>query len=43
MTNSDLEDPTTIDEHGSSLYAVNARFSTPPGPNVEYWVTRLRR
>jgi hypothetical protein len=43
MTNSDLEDPTTIDEHGSSLYAVNARFSTPPGPDVEYWVTQLRR
>jgi hypothetical protein len=43
ITNGDLDDPTTIDEHGSSLYAVNARFSTPPGPNVAYWVTRLRR
>jgi hypothetical protein len=43
ITNTDLDDPTTIDEHGSSLYAVNARFSTPPGPDVEYWVTRLRR
>jgi sugar lactone lactonase YvrE len=43
ITSSDLDDPTTIDEHGSSLYAVNARFSTPPGPNVPYWVTQLRR
>jgi hypothetical protein len=43
ITNSDLDDPTTIDAHGSRLYAVNARFSTPPGPDVEYWVTQLRR
>jgi hypothetical protein len=43
ITDSDLDDPTTIDEHGSRLYAVNARFSTPPGPDVEYWVTKLRR
>jgi hypothetical protein len=43
ITNPDLDDPTTIDEHGSRLYAVNARFSTPPGPDVEYWVTKLRR
>jgi hypothetical protein len=43
ITNPDLDDPTTIDEHGSRLYAVNARFSTPPGPDVEYWVTQLRR
>jgi outer membrane protein assembly factor BamB len=43
ITNADLDDPTTIDAHGSRLYAVNARFSTPPGPDVEYWVTQLRR
>jgi hypothetical protein len=43
ITNTDLDDPTTIDQHGSRLYAVNARFSTPPGPDVEYWVTQLRR
>jgi hypothetical protein len=43
ITSSDLDDPTTIDEHGSRLYAVNARFSTPPGPDVEYWITQLRR
>jgi hypothetical protein len=33
--------PTTIDEHGKSLYAVNARFTTPPRPDVEYWVTQV--
>ena len=43
ITNPDLDDPTTVDEHGSRLYAVNARFSTPPGPDVPYWVTKLRR
>jgi hypothetical protein len=43
ITSSDLDDPTTIDAHGSRLYAVNARFSTPPGPDVEYWITQLRR
>ena len=43
ITDSDLDDPTTIDAHGSRLYAVNARFSTPPGPDVEYWITKLRR
>jgi len=43
ITDADLDDPTTIDEHGSRLYAVNARFSTPPGPEVPYWVTKLRR
>lgn len=43
ITSSDLDDPTTVDAHGSRLYAVNARFSTPPGPDVEYWITQLRR
>jgi sugar lactone lactonase YvrE len=43
ITNPGLDDPTTIDRFGRSLYAVNARFSTPPGPDVEYWVTKVRR
>jgi hypothetical protein len=43
ITSSDLDDPTTVDEHGRRLYVVNARFSTPPGPDVPYWVTQLRR
>ena len=43
ITNPGLDDPTTIDRFGRSLYTVNARFSTPPGPNVPYWVTKVRR
>jgi sugar lactone lactonase YvrE len=35
--------PTTIAEHGSRLYAVNARFGTPPTPDTEYWVTQIRK
>jgi sugar lactone lactonase YvrE len=38
-----LDDPTTIDEFGNRLYAVNARFSTPPQPDTRYWVTQLRK
>jgi sugar lactone lactonase YvrE len=36
-----LDIPTTIAEFGNSLYAVNARFNTPPGPTVDYWVTKV--
>jgi sugar lactone lactonase YvrE len=39
--NSGFDVPTTIAEHGSRLYAVNARFSTPPDPATEYWVTQF--
>jgi sugar lactone lactonase YvrE len=35
--------PTTIAEFGHSLYAVNARFTTPPGPSTDYWITRVRK
>jgi hypothetical protein len=38
-----LDIPTTIAEHGSRLYAVNARFSTPPTPSTEYWITQLAK
>jgi sugar lactone lactonase YvrE len=38
-----LDDPTTIDEFGRRLYAVNARFTTPPTPETPYWVTQLRK
>jgi sugar lactone lactonase YvrE len=40
ITNPGLDDPTTIDRFGRFLYAVNARFTTPGGP--EYWVTKVR-
>jgi hypothetical protein len=33
--------PTTLARHGSRLYAVNARFSTPPTPTTDYWVTQF--
>ena len=39
----DFDVPTTIDELGSRLYAVNARFTTPPEPDTDYWVTRVHK
>lgn len=35
--------PTTIAEHGNALYAVNARFTTPPDPDTEYHVVRVAK
>ena len=35
--------PTTIARFGDSLYAVNARFGTPPTPDTEYEVVRVPR
>ena len=43
ITHPDFDVPTTIDELGNRLYAVNARFTTPPGPDVEYWLTRVHK
>jgi len=43
ITNTGFSVPTTIAEQGSRLYAVNARFGTPPTPTTDYWVTRLRK
>jgi len=36
LTDPDFDVPTTIALHGSRLYVVNARFSTPPTPATEY-------
>jgi sugar lactone lactonase YvrE len=36
-----LDVPTTIDQQGGSLYAVNARFGTSATTTTKYWVTRL--
>jgi hypothetical protein len=42
--NPDFDVPTTIADHGKRLYAVNARFRTPPlPPTAEYWITQLRK
>ncbi|MCP9234871.1 SMP-30/gluconolactonase/LRE family protein [Lewinella sp. JB7] len=35
--------PTTVARKGSTLYAVNARFGTTPGPGVEYEVVAVKR
>ena len=35
--------PTTIAERGSRLYAVNARFNTPPSASTDYWITQVRK
>jgi sugar lactone lactonase YvrE len=36
-----LDVPTTLDEQGTRLYAVNARFGTSATATTRYWVTRL--
>jgi hypothetical protein len=44
ITDSDFDVPTTIDDFGRRLYAVNARFrpmGTPP--EREYWVAQFRK
>ena len=41
LKNDGFSVPTTIAAVGRHLYAVNARFGTPPGPDVPYWVTKV--
>ena len=41
LTNPDFDVPTTITFAAGRLFAVNARFGTPPGPDVPYWITRV--
>ena len=41
ITDSDFRVPTTIARFGDSLYAVNARFGTPPTPDTKYEVVRV--
>jgi sugar lactone lactonase YvrE len=43
ITSPDFSGPTTIDEHGNRLYAVNARFTVPPTPDTPYWLTQVRK
>ncbi|MDI1464039.1 hypothetical protein QEZ54_23930 [Catellatospora sp. KI3] len=42
ITDADLDCPSTVTAFGGSLYAVNARFSTPPATSTEYCLVRLR-
>jgi sugar lactone lactonase YvrE len=41
ITDPDFDVPTTIARSGRFLWAVNARFSTPPTPDTEYDVVRV--
>lgn len=43
ITSDEFDVPTTIAEFGSDLYAVNARFGTPAGPDTEYDVVRVAK
>ena len=43
LTDSDFQVPTTVARIGSALYAVNARFGTPPTPDTDYAVVRVER
>jgi hypothetical protein len=42
-TDDGFDVPTTVAEFGNRLYLVNARFTTPPGPDVDYWITKIRK
>jgi hypothetical protein len=41
ITDPGLDVPTTATVAAGRLWAVNARFSTTPGPDTEYWITSL--
>ena len=42
ISSSDFSVPTTVAEHGRSLYAVNARFGVTPPP-TEFWITKVEK
>jgi hypothetical protein len=41
LMDDEFDVPTTVTGFGNALYAVNARFGTPPTPDTEYDVVRL--
>ena len=41
ITHPDFDVPTTVARKRGSLFLPNARFTTPPTPDTEYWVTRV--
>lgn len=43
ITSPNFDVPTTVARFGSGLYAVNARFSTPPEPTTTYTIVRVER
>ena len=43
ITSPNFDVPTTVAMFGSRLYAVNARFTTPPTPTTTYTVVQVKR
>ena len=43
LTSGAFQIPTTVAAFGPALYAVNARFGTPPTPDTEYDVVRVEK
>jgi sugar lactone lactonase YvrE len=43
LTDPDFDTPTTIDDHGKRIFAVNARFTTPPTPTTDYWLAQVAK
>jgi sugar lactone lactonase YvrE len=43
ITSSAFDVPTTIDDFGRRLYAVNARFGTAAPTTTDYWITQVRK
>jgi hypothetical protein len=43
VTDDNFDVPTTLAHFGSRLYAVNARFGTPPTPTTEYSIVQVGR
>jgi hypothetical protein len=41
LESADFDVPTTATLSAGDLWAVNARFGTPPTPDTEYWITRV--
>ena len=43
ITDPDFDIPTTVDKFGKNLWAVNARFTTPPTPDTTYSVVKTKK
>jgi sugar lactone lactonase YvrE len=43
ITSDGFDVPTTLARIGNRLYAPNARFTTPPEPTTDYWITQVTR
>jgi sugar lactone lactonase YvrE len=43
ITDPNFDTPTTLAQFGDRLYAVNARFTTPPTPQTEYHIVQVPR